>query len=57
MHCPRLPAVWAAGALERIGCAAARGAFIRLLLAFEGLSRWPTRYLTGYFVTVTAVRL
>jgi SAM-dependent methyltransferase len=56
MHCPRLPAVWAAGALDRIGGAAVRDAFVRFLLAFEGLARWPTRYLTGYFVSVAAVR-
>ncbi len=56
MHCPRLPAVWVAGALDRIGSAAARDAFVRFLLIFEGLARWPTRYLTGYFVTLTAVR-
>jgi hypothetical protein len=33
-----------------------RDAFVRLLLAFEGLSRWPTRYLAGYFIAVAAVR-
>jgi hypothetical protein len=42
--------------LERGGRAGPRAAFLRLLLSFECLASWPTRYLTGYFVAVRAVR-
>jgi SAM-dependent methyltransferase len=56
MHCPRLPAVLVANALDRIAAAPAKNAFVRFLLAWERLERWPTRHLTGYFVTVVAFR-
>jgi SAM-dependent methyltransferase len=56
MHCPRVPAVIAANALDRRGNDRAARGFIRFLLGLERLERLPTRYVTGYFVTVTAVR-
>jgi hypothetical protein len=55
MHCPRLPAVALAGLL-----ADARPClqewFLRMLAAMERLGALPTRYLTGYFSTVLAVK-
>jgi len=55
LHCPRAVAVAAAGWLGR-----RRGGrhprFLRWLAAFERLERWPTRFRTGHFVAVLAVR-
>ncbi len=53
MHCPRLLCVALAAFLdgERAG-----DAFIRGLLTLEQLDRWPTRFLTGYFVALVAER-
>jgi SAM-dependent methyltransferase len=56
MHCPRVPAVLCANALDRLGHAGARAGFLRFLLAWERLARWPTRYRTGYFVVLVAER-
>ena len=56
MHCPRLLAVNLAQVLEgRTGPAVQRG-LLRCLMAFEGLSRWPTRFLTGHFIAVRALK-
>ena len=54
VHCPRVPAVALAGLLDRCAGSAVRQAYLRFLAAFEALGRWPTRYLTGYFVAVRA---
>lgn len=56
LHCPRLPAV----ALARL-LAAQDGPWLRRWLfgglgAWERLGRWPTRFLTGYFLTLRARR-
>ena len=56
MHCPRVPAVLGANGLDRLGLPGARAAFLSFLLAWERLAKWPTRYLTGYFVVVVAER-
>jgi SAM-dependent methyltransferase len=56
MHCPRMPAVWAARLLERFGRSSTRARFLAALMAFERLSSWPTRFLTGYFIAVRAVK-
>jgi len=55
MHCPRLPAIRLAAAREHAGDAA-HASFIRGALRWERLARWPTRYLTGYFVAASATR-
>jgi SAM-dependent methyltransferase len=52
-HCPRLPAVLLCGLLGR-GRLGRR--LLRVLLAFERLESWPTRYLTGYYVAAEAVK-
>ncbi len=54
MHCPRAPAVAIANVLDRVGTPGAGEAFLRALEAFEPIGRWPTRYLSGYFLTVRA---
>lgn len=56
LHCPRAPAVALARLLERRGSPDARERFLRGLGSFEGLSRYPTRFLTGYFVAALAVK-
>jgi SAM-dependent methyltransferase len=54
LHCPRSPAVGAAFLLDRVGWRWPRRALLAALAAFERLARWPTRYLTGYYVTFVA---
>lgn len=56
MHCPRAPAVLVANALDRLGSARAEAGFLRVLMGFERMAGWPTRYVTGYFVALRAVR-
>lgn len=56
MHCPRLPAVVMAGLLDRLPWAKLRQGFTDVLLSCEALERLPTRYLTGYFLRLVAVR-
>lgn len=54
MHCPRVLAVRVARWVENHTPPRAQRFFLRLLMAFEGLSRLPTRFQTGYFVAVKA---
>jgi SAM-dependent methyltransferase len=54
MHCPRVLAVTIARWVEKHTSARVQQSFLRLLMGFEGLSRLPTRFLTGYFVAVKA---
>jgi SAM-dependent methyltransferase len=56
MHCPRLPAVLAAQALDRFGSERLKGLFLRTLTWWEALGALPTRYWTGYFLVMKAVR-
>jgi hypothetical protein len=56
MHCPRVFVVALARLLEgRLGLATQRR-LLRGLMAFERLARWPTRFLTGHFVAVRAIK-
>lgn len=55
MHCPRVLAVAFAKRLESANEATQRR-FLRALQNFERLSRWPSRFLSGYFVAVHAIR-
>jgi SAM-dependent methyltransferase len=56
MHCPRILVVMMAQMLEgRLGPETQRR-FARYLMAFERLSCWPTRFLTGYFIAVRAMK-
>lgn len=56
MHSPRMLAVAAAGLLERRAQPCIQRRFLRWLMASERLGRLPTRFLTGYFIAVKAVR-
>lgn|GEM_PF-176139 len=56
LHCPRLFAVKRARAVEQSGDATRREAFLKGLMKWERLARWPTRWWTGYFVAIRAVR-
>jgi SAM-dependent methyltransferase len=56
LHCPRVLAVAAARLLERYAKPGTQGRFLRFLMAFEHLSRWPIRFVTGYFVAVRAIK-
>lgn len=56
MHCPRVLAVAMAHCLEKYTSAQMQRCFLRFLKAFEGLSRLPTRFLTGHFIAVRAMR-
>jgi SAM-dependent methyltransferase len=53
-HAPRAPAIWLASLAERLGLEFREGFLTRLLCRFEGLERWPTRYLTGYYIAIQA---
>lgn len=56
MHCPRVLAVPLARLLEpRLG-PRGRARLLRRLMDWERLARWPTRFRTGHFVAVHAVR-
>jgi len=57
MHCPRAPAVAAASILDRLGSPFLQRAFASALGAFEAGGRWPSRFLTGYFVAFAAEKI
>lgn len=56
LHVPRVVAVAATRWLERNATSGTKEAFLRLLMQFERLERWPTGFLTGYFVAYRAVK-
>jgi len=56
MHCPRMLAVTIARWVEKHTSLRAQRSFLRLLMAFEWLSRLPTRFLTGYFLAVKVTK-
>lgn len=57
VHVPRVMAVLVAHLLERRKKAHSHERFLRGLMAFERLSWWPTRFLTGHFVAVRALKV
>jgi SAM-dependent methyltransferase len=56
MHCPRIVAVTIARWVEKHTSLGSQRSFLRLLMAFEGLSCLPTRFLTGYFVAAKVTK-
>jgi SAM-dependent methyltransferase len=56
VHAPRAVAVVVAELVVRRGDERAQRRFLELLAACERLSGWPTRYVTGHFVAVSAVK-
>lgn len=55
MHAPRVAAIQALR-LARGGNGAAKPAIAKTLMAFESLERLPTRYFTGHFIALRAVK-
>ncbi|MCX7823932.1 MAG: class I SAM-dependent methyltransferase [Verrucomicrobiae bacterium] len=56
MHCPRVIAVAVARAVKRFAPTRSQERFLRFLMNFERMENWPTRFLTGHFVAVHAVK-
>lgn len=56
LHCPRLLAIKISAVLDRRAGAREQRRFLDRLLSFERLARWPTRFLTGYYIAVRATR-
>ena len=56
MHCPRVLAVPLARLLERLTTRKTQNRLLRVLMAFERMAQWPTRFLTGYYVAVLAAK-
>jgi len=56
MHFPRFIAVLIARILEKYSNKFMQHKFLRYLMAFEHLSKWPTQLLTGQFVAIKAVK-
>jgi ubiquinone/menaquinone biosynthesis C-methylase UbiE len=54
LHCPRVLAVASARRLQRNADAGAGARYLARLQRWEALARWPTRFLTGYFIGVHA---
>jgi SAM-dependent methyltransferase len=56
MHCWRVLAVALAGIVERRAGAEGQRRFLQHLQGWERLARWPTRFLTGHFIAIEAVK-
>ena len=56
MHCPRVLAVAVAGYLQKRISHKSQRRFLAFLAGFESLARLPTRFFTGHFVAVHAVK-
>lgn len=53
-HAPRAPAIWLNSLSRRWEADHFGSLLLRAYLAFEGLERLPTRYLTGYYIALRA---
>ena len=56
LHCPRVFAVALARVLKRRAQMKTQRLYVRFLMAWECLSRWPGRFLTGYYIAVRATK-
>lgn len=54
LHCPRALAVAALRRLPADAPPEQQARFLRLLAGWERLAQWPTRYVTGYYIGVSA---
>ena len=54
LHCPRGVAVPVSRLLQRRSDARHQSRFLRHLRGWERLSRWPSRFLTAYFIGISA---
>lgn len=56
VHCPRVLAIPLARWFDRHGTPRGRARLGRALKRFESLAAWPTRFRTGHFIAVKAIR-
>jgi SAM-dependent methyltransferase len=56
LHCPRVLVVLGGQLIDRYGGETAKRRYVRVLTPLEGLSRLPTRFVTGHFVAALAIR-
>jgi SAM-dependent methyltransferase len=56
LHCPRVLAVAMARWMERYASPKTQRSFLRFLMTFEHLSHLPTRFFTGHFIAVRAMK-
>jgi hypothetical protein len=54
MHCPRVFAIALSSILERFGGFSVQKRYLKFLMWFERLEKWPIRDLTGNFTAVLA---
>lgn len=55
-HVPRAPVIWLVSLLERFGWGSLNQPLGRILQHFEKLEHSPTRYQTGYYIALRAVK-
>jgi len=55
-HTPRILAIRVGQMLDKIGNLTLKNYFFRVMAIIEGLEYLPTRYFTGYFIAVKAVK-
>jgi SAM-dependent methyltransferase len=55
-HFPRAPAIWFVHLCERFGKKGMMNWFGRLMETGECLERWPTKYQTGYYIALRAIK-
>jgi SAM-dependent methyltransferase len=56
LHCPRIFAVVVANIVRKYAAGQKQNDFLSFLSGFEQLSKLPTRFLTGYFTAIKAVK-
>jgi ubiquinone/menaquinone biosynthesis C-methylase UbiE len=56
MHFPRILTMLMTRALEKLAGQRIKNSFLSFLMSFEHLSQWPTRFLTGYYIAVKAIK-
>ena len=56
LHCPRVAAIPLSNWIQKHCSQRSQQRWLRVLMAFEWLSRTPLRYVTGHFVAVHAIQ-
>lgn len=56
VHCPRILCIAAANMMTSHASPKGQQRYLELLKAFENLSGWPTRRITGYFTAVKGIK-
>ena len=57
VHAPRVLAIPAARLVSRHGSRRLQERYSRALMAFESMAKWPTRFVSGHFIAVSAFRI